>query len=561
MTSIAQQGGSALPVYLSNGTQVGGSAQPVILVGPDGVPLVSVTVSPFMQSILDDADASAVQASLGLSADSIASIPEAPVMRGSDAAIGAGQGTGQLIAIRQQIKLRRARLRIGNQSGLLSVAAYDTALARLVTSGAVQCGPVGAMEVALPPTTLEAGRGSLWMATDNGTATFGVNSTYGDVTDGLKLTSGAQPLPQSITGAVPGVQLSCLALLADDPVPLSASRAYSRTDIGISVLGLSVSRLYGVNLTSGHWVYSDDGTTWTDTGQSPSVNPGSSLIVQLVFHSTFQIAVTSDGKLYRNTKDVWTAWTDISVPGLPVGTTGRVDVLASNGTNLYYGNYNNTTPGGAKIYRSTNNGGVWAEVLDAPTARHVHAILVDPNNSAKSYATLGDTSQAGNGLYYSGDSGATWARISSNRYGIGIVIPTAVTSVPTRIFLGGDGAAQPHMMTLFYGLASAGTSSQTDALIWYDADPDDGASWIGTTRGPAMTTEGNLVYFSTGESGAVGTRDGLWIARGPWCTTPVLLEELTGHVPVAYQKTFIYGSSGVMFNYRYKYVLPKFAGQ
>ena len=92
--------------------QIGGSAQPVILVGPDGVPLVSVTVSPFMQSILDDADAAAVQASLGLSADSIASIPEAPVMRGSDAAIGANQGTGQLIAIRQQIKMRRARLRI-----------------------------------------------------------------------------------------------------------------------------------------------------------------------------------------------------------------------------------------------------------------------------------------------------------------------------------------------------------------------------------------------------------------------------------------------------------------
>lgn len=58
-------GGPALPVYLSNGTQVGGSAQPVVLVGPNGDPLVSVTVSAFMQSVLDDASASALLTSIG----------------------------------------------------------------------------------------------------------------------------------------------------------------------------------------------------------------------------------------------------------------------------------------------------------------------------------------------------------------------------------------------------------------------------------------------------------------------------------------------------------------
>lgn len=553
-------GGPALPVYLANGTQIGGAAQPVVLVDAQGVPLVNVTVSAFGQTLLDDATAEAMLTTLGIGNPGIASLPATPVQRNADSALGANNALGTPISVHRTVKVRRARLRVAVQSGQLDVGLYDTAFAKIVAAGATQCGPAGAMQLALPPTSIPAGAASLWASADNGTATIAVNSAQGDV-QGSMLKATSHPLPSSFTGVATNPLAACIQVMPDDPTPLSATRPYSRTDINVSVLGLSASRLYGISTVNGHWVYSDDGTAWTDTGESPAVNPGNAFIIQLVNHSTFLIAVTSDGKLYRVTKDTWTGWTDISVPGLPAGTTGRIDVLASNGTNLYYGNYNASTPGGAKIYRSVDNGANWTNVLDAPTARHVHAIYVDPNSAAKAFATLGDSGQAGNGLYYSGDSGATWARISSNRYGIDLFIPTAVSGVPVRLLIEGDGAAQPHIMSAYYNLASVGTALLTDALIWPDTAPSSGASWAGTARGLAVTTDNNLVYVSTAESGAVGTRDGWWIARGPWYDTPILLEELTGAVPAAYQKTYIYGSAGVAFNYRYKFVLPKFAGQ
>ncbi len=58
---MASQGGSALPVYLSNGTQIGGSAQPVVLVDASGTPLVNVTVSSYIQTLLDEASALAAR--------------------------------------------------------------------------------------------------------------------------------------------------------------------------------------------------------------------------------------------------------------------------------------------------------------------------------------------------------------------------------------------------------------------------------------------------------------------------------------------------------------------
>lgn len=331
------------------------------------------------------------------------------------------------------------------------------------------------------------------------------------------------------------------------------SRPYSRTDIGVSVLGLYNGRLYGVNLTSGHWVYSDDGANWTDTLQSPVSNPGNGNLIQLIFHGAYQVAVSSDGKLYRNTRDAWTGWTAITVAGVPAGTTGRVDICTSNGTYLFYGNYNASLPGGAKIWRSSDNGANWTQVLDAPTARHVHAMLVDPGDSTKVYATLGDASQSGNGFYYSGDSGANWTRLSSNRYGINMAVTPGNTGLSRLMLLEGDGSAQPHIMSLDYATVSGGQAAPTNALIhpW-------SSTWNGTGRGLAITSDGNLFYFTTAESGAVGTRDAIWLAAGPHFDTVILLADLTGNVPAAYQKTLIYGSSGIAFNYRYKYVLPFF---
>lgn len=327
---------------------------------------------------------------------------------------------------------------------------------------------------------------------------------------------------------------------------------YSRADLGVSVVGLSSGRLYGINTSTGHWVYSDDvGVNWTDTLQSPSVNPGTSAIIQLIFHSTYVIAVTSDGRLFRNTKDTYTGWTTITVAAAPVGTTGRIDICVSNGTYLYYGNYNASSPGEAHIWRSSDNGDTWSEVFSEPTGRHIHALYVDPNASTRIFATVGDATSAGKGLYVSHDSGGTWARLSSNRYGIDLVIP----STNNRVVLEGDGLNQPHIFTYDYANAVAGVTGNTDSLIAYDYVA---ADWQGTARSIAITSDGNLFYVTTAESGATGTREGIWVAKGPGLTVPFLLEEITGS-SWPYGKT--YETGGFLFNYKYKMSKPKFTGQ
>jgi hypothetical protein len=490
------------------------------------------------------------------------SLPSTPLSRTVDAALAANRADGQPVSVRRSVKVNRARLRVGAQSGDLSVGVYDSAFARRVTSGAVGLGPPGALEVALPPTTLKPGQFSLWLSMSDAIGTVGVNGTAGDLVGGMKVSSGAHPLPATLTGIVPLSQIPCVQLLAADATPLSASTVYARTDIGVSVIGQRTSngRLYGVNATNGHWVYSDtNGTTWTDTGQSPSVNPGGS-VIELVFHSTFMYAVTIAGKVWRNTIDTFTGWTDVSVSATPAGTTGRPGICVSNGTYLFYGNYNSTLPGDAYVWRSADDGTTWVEVLHVATARHVHAIAPDPANLAHIFATLGDASQAGNGLYYSASNGAaaSFVRISSNRYGINLAFPPAVSGVPARIILEGDGVAQPHLLSYYLALAGA-TDFKTDPLVWPDTAPASGASWAGTARSLAVTSEGNIVWISTAENGAVGTRDGLWMARGPWFTTPVLLEELTGAVWPSYGRT--YESGAYLLNYRYRMLRPKFAGQ
>lgn len=311
--------------------------------------------------------------------------------------------------------------------------------------------------------------------------------------------------------------------------------------MGVVVVGQRNGRLYGVNASNGHWETSDnDGTTWTDTGVSPSAGNPAANVVQLVNHNSYVFALAAD-KIYRNAPDTWVDWTDVSVPSLPATTAARVDVLASNDTYLYYGNYGTADPGEAHVYRSPDNGANWTAVLDVPTARHVHAIAVDPNSPTHIFVTMGDSGNAGYGLYYSADSGDTWTRISSNRYGINMAFAPAVGLTPARLLMEGDGSAQPHIMG--YWLGDVGTPTVTHGVTWPPA------TWAGTARGMLLTSEGNLFYISTSESGAVGTKDGVWMARAPLFTSPTLCEDITA-TTWAYGKS--YQSGAYIINARYR---------
>jgi hypothetical protein len=106
-------------------------------------------------------------------------------------------------------------------------------------------------------------------------------------------------------------------------------------------------------------------------------------------------------------------------------------------------------------------------------------------------------------------------------------------------------------------------NAKIDATVWFDDAPiDGGASWKGSTRGLFSTSEGNLFFITTGEGGGIGTRYGVWMARGPWYTSPVLLEEHSApwdFPTYNYGQTFEIGP--YLLNTRYRMTRPKFAGQ
>src|SRR5262245_56883902 len=68
-------------------------------------------------------------------------------------------------------------------------------------------------------------------------------------------------------------------------------------------------------------------------------------------------------------------------------------------------------------------------------------------------------------------------------------------------------------------------SCVTASLVTADDNPPDGVSWRGSAGGIKYTQEGNLFWVASGESGSIGLRSGVWMARGPAYTNWVLLED------------------------------------
>lgn len=346
--------------------------------------------------------------------------------------------------------------------------------------------------------------------------------------------------------------------LNDRSSVLAESPAYSRTvtDYAVNGQDTATGRLYGVSAVNGHYVTSDDhGVTWDDRTFSSSVYTPN--LIDVVLTASYMFGATVDGKVWRAPKDDFDGWSDKS-PTVPIGTTGRPSVLAVSPTSLLYGNYNADAPGGsgARVWRSTDNGDTWTNTFTASTARHVHNINVDPSSGVV-WMVAGDAGYAGAGLYRSTDDGLTFTKVSGPRYGINVAFQDPTTDptnsdrqiMPGRLLIEGDGASEPHII----GYPREYIQAQQRPIV-YPA-----ATWAGTARGIRLTSEGNLFYISTSESGAVGTKDGCWLAKGPYFTAAVNLEDWTANKPTAYLRTFEAGP--YLWNHRSRITRPKFVGQ
>jgi hypothetical protein len=130
-----------------------------------------------------------------------ASFPSTPVARDVDSTFNVNNTFLITTTVNKKTRVRRARINVVPAGGDISVGAYDSALNRKCSTGAIGNGPGGfPLEVALPPTDLDPGMAYIAMSTSSGTASFSAHSTFGQQVGALLKTT-AHPLPTSITGA------------------------------------------------------------------------------------------------------------------------------------------------------------------------------------------------------------------------------------------------------------------------------------------------------------------------------------------------------------------------
>jgi hypothetical protein len=338
-----------------------------------------------------------------------------------------------------------------------------------------------------------------------------------------------------------------------DPEPLFTT-PITVTAITQAVLGQdsATKLLYGVDSANGHYVTSVDGVTWTDRTHSLSTYTPN--MVAMEFDTTYMYAICSDGKLYRSALNVFDGWSEISVAGRGALTSGRPGSLCPVGSDvLLYGNYTTGDGDGAHIWRSTDAGTNWTEVLVYAGGKHVHAIR---RNAATGviWASLGDTGFTGIGLHKSTDGGATWTYMSSSRYGIDMEFVPALDSRRAQVILEADGANERHLVSF---QQDAGAGEPTNFLTKYNSRYGEAMNLVGTTRGIGLCPTGDVIYFATTEGGAVGDTAGIFVTASPKLNSHVMMKNTTGAEPVYYGHTYIV--NGLVFNYRSRFVMPQFS--
>jgi len=338
----------------------------------------------------------------------------------------------------------------------------------------------------------------------------------------------------------------------DAPLLIATPVTITKTGTNASASQNSATgKFYGSSTANGHYMTSMDLVTWADQTYSPSTYTPS--LMGLEFDLAYMYAYSTLGRIWRAPLDVFNDWTEITVPGKGPLTTGRPGSLCALGSGvLIYGNYTSGGGDGAHLWRSTDAGATWTEVLTLAAAKHVHAVRLNPATGVI-WATVGDAGWPGLGLYKSINAGLTWTLMSSNDYGIDIVFVPATARRGALVAMEGDGINRPLLMA--YPQDGA-PGDKSYPLAWFTGAPGDAASTRGTTRGIRLTANGDIIFWTTTEGGTVGTKAGLYIAQGPDFTRVILLADTTGAEPAAYMRTHAAGA--ISQNYLWTFPTPTF---
>lgn len=277
-------------------------------------------------------------------------------------------------------------------------------------------------------------------------------------------------------------------------------------------------------------------STRVDVCARPSSQSG----VNMVFDGDYVYLVTSgnaskQGQVWRSpvpgesASFTWTLIFDLTgftttdaenVDGA-VNSYFREGSFAVSGQEACIVEYGSTLVGGTNVYLTQNchvsrSSMLWTKTKTFENAKHGHSVT---RVGTKWWVMIGDTGSDDIGLWSSGD-GVTWAKRSVHGesgnpfYGINLY-PVTILGAPVMLTEADN--LHGHSVLCYPSQEATGSFPLTPVV---DAD------WpynLGTVFALAYTTEGNLMWFQTGENGAVGPQDSFWISCPPF-RSAVLLE-------------------------------------
>jgi uncharacterized protein (TIGR03437 family) len=229
----------------------------------------------------------------------------------------------------------------------------------------------------------------------------------------------------------------------------------------------------------GVWKTTDGGANWTPlTDDQPSLATGSIALApsnpDVVYVGTGEQNNSGDsyyGAGILKSTDGGATWTQLAKPFVGPFSTSRVNgggarigaiAVHPANPNLVLAAVDITPPILAGIYRSTDGGASWTQVLPGAVGTDVVFQPADPNTVYAALGSLGTNTS--NGIYKSSDSGATWTRSNGTAPAI---LPAANVG---RITLA---LAPSSPNTIYAGIASSTASS----LLGLFKTTDGGQTW------------------------------------------------------------------------------------
>jgi photosystem II stability/assembly factor-like uncharacterized protein len=216
----------------------------------------------------------------------------------------------------------------------------------------------------------------------------------------------------------------------------------------------------------GLWKTTDGGVVWTPIFDSVHVPSIGAIAVAPSNHSVVYVGTGHNllGKGVYRSSDAGTTWTHVGLDDTKFITALIVDarnpnvVLAGVGSGGNFGSmaYYNNNPNPARgVFRTTDGGSTWTQVLTEGPAAGVIDLVSDPANPDVVLASLGGA------VYRSSNGGAAWTKLTSN-------LPQASANIAVA-----PGTSGKRLYALVGGRGGGGAYRSDDA----------GATWtLGTSR-------------------------------------------------------------------------------